>query len=44
MPERSLTPTFGVGRIVSWVVLALMLVSILYALGIGIVNWRHIMV
>lgn len=44
MPERSLAPTFGVGRIVSWVVIALMLASILYALWIGIANWHHIMV
>lgn len=44
MPERSLAPAFTVGRIVSWVVVALMGVSILYAAWIAASNWRFIMV
>ncbi len=31
-------------QIVAWVTLALMLVSVLYAIWIGIANWAEIMV
>ena len=44
MPEPSYAPVYTVGRIVQWVVLLVMLVSVLYAGWMSVANWSEIMV
>jgi hypothetical protein len=44
MPETSPPQLFSIGRIVGWVIIALMLVSIVYSAWISLANWSHIMV
>jgi hypothetical protein len=44
MPDDVRPPLFTIGRIASWVVVALMLGSIVYSVWIGLANWSAIMV
>lgn len=44
MPDADTPPVFQVGRIINWLVLALLGASILYSLYIVFVNWKAITV
>lgn len=42
MAEQSIRPVFSIGRMVSWLIVALMAASAVYAAVIAFLNWRHI--
>ena len=44
MPESAPMPTFTVGRLVSWVIIALMAAASAYATAISVINWDQITV
>lgn len=42
MGEHRTSSVFTIGRIVSWLIVALMAASSVYAAAIGVINWRQI--
>jgi hypothetical protein len=44
MHDPAVLPVFNAGRIINWVILALMAGSIVYSLYIVVVNWKAITV
>jgi hypothetical protein len=44
MRDSGTPAVFGIGRIINWIVLALMGISILYSMYIVLVNWKAITV
>jgi len=43
-PDHGMAPLGKTRKTVAWITLALMLAAVLYAIGIGIMNWSEIMV
>lgn len=42
MAEPSTAPVHAVGRMVSWLIVALMLASAVYTAAVAVLNWRSI--